>query len=86
MLVAIATLKYTVTYRHYTQNTMRIVVHVVEYCYSMYSYGFSCNPVASISVISVFWVQICPAVRTQWITPLTSFFGTDGHLSDSVMR
>ena len=33
--------------------------------------GFSCTPVASIFVISlgVFWVQMCPAVRTN-TTPL----------------
>ena len=39
----------------------------------MYVSGFSCSPVASISVISVvyrFWVQMCPAVCTQWATPL----------------
>ena len=39
----------------------------------MYVSGFSCTPFDSISVISTFWVQMSPAVRTQWTTPLATF-------------
>ena len=41
---------------------------------SMYVSGFSCTPVASIQRCNqrgASWVQMCPSVRTQWITPLS---------------
>ena len=43
----------------------------------MYVSSFSFTPVVLISVLNQrgdFWVQMCPAVRPQWTTPLSWFF------------
>ena len=38
----------------------------------MYGFGFSCIPscLYLCNQGGVFWVQMCPAARTQWTTPL----------------
>ena len=56
-------------------NTELTVAWYQSYDHSMYVSGFSCTPFDSISVISAFWVQMSPAVRTQRTTPLNKFSG-----------
>ena len=40
--------------------------------HSMYVSAFSCTAVGSWCFCGAFWVQICPAVRTEWTNPLTT--------------